>query len=277
MKSNFRIWLLAAVCVVVAAATSCGKDDTDGGKTPPTPPAGAKEINTKMDNYLKDSYLWNVEYKTLKPDFTLEYDEFLSKTLLSMTTNIYDKKKDSNNNFYLYSYVSRTPKSASSVVQTTRGVNHGVEKEAETSFGIAALGIFSFTGTSFFGFAVEGVYPGSPAEVAGIKRGFMIQQVDGKNIDESNYVDLYNRIIAPGGVKTVVLTENAQGRPTKTLTSKSIFPNPVLYSTVKTSGSHKIGYIVYSGFDAAYDDELLAAIKACKDGGARDARRKHLR
>lgn len=51
-----------------------------------------REINYLVDDYLKRMYLWNKEYKTLTPDFTLAYDKFVKQTLVSMRTNNLDKK-----------------------------------------------------------------------------------------------------------------------------------------------------------------------------------------
>ena len=45
------------------------------------------EINYSVDQYLREKYLWNDDYKLLTPNFRQAYDEFLRNTLLSMTTN----------------------------------------------------------------------------------------------------------------------------------------------------------------------------------------------
>lgn len=49
------------------------------------------EINYSVDQYLKEKYLWNDDYKLLTPNFKQAYDDFLRNTLLSMTTNTLDK------------------------------------------------------------------------------------------------------------------------------------------------------------------------------------------
>ena len=48
------------------------------------------EINLLVDEFLKKYYLWNDEYKTLTPDFTLSYSDFLNNTLMCMKTNTLD-------------------------------------------------------------------------------------------------------------------------------------------------------------------------------------------
>ena len=44
----------------------------------------------------------------------------------------------------------------------------------------------------------------------------------------------------------------------------------MLYRDVLEYGEHKIGYLVYASFDAAFDGELLDALQAFKDAGIND-------
>lgn len=173
------------------------------------------ELNKQVDKILEYYYLWNGEYRQMSRDLSLDYisssDNFLKRTLLEMTTNDLDKKRQSNGSYSVYSYLLRTPLTKA-VDGTKPEVNHGVAKKKEYGFGIAGL----------------------------------------------------------MGVRTVKLTENKQGAQPVSLTAREIYPNPVIHSEVITSGAHRIGYLVYDSFDAAYDDELLAAVKKLKDGNITD-------
>ena len=51
--------------------------------------------------------LWNDDYKLLTPNFRQAYDEFLRNTLLSMTTNTLDKKRNSNGTYSLFSFIQK--------------------------------------------------------------------------------------------------------------------------------------------------------------------------
>ena len=44
------------------------------------------EINAKVDEYLREMYLWNDEYKTLNLDHNKGYEDFFYDALGSMTT-----------------------------------------------------------------------------------------------------------------------------------------------------------------------------------------------
>lgn len=274
MGKIFRTLHYAVLIALSAAMLSCSKDSTDNptppGPTPPPPTHEDEAINKKMDSYLKERYLWNEDYKKLTPNFAQSYESYLPSLLLNqMTTNIYDRKSDGQGGYYIYSNIQRTsPIMPAS--QSTRGVNHGIEKEAQISFGIVAMTIAGLNeARTEFAFVVGGVYPGSPAMEAGIKRGFIIEKINDKVITDKNYIDLYYSITDPNVAGDISLTDLQSGKVTN-LTSKSLFTNPVLLTKMFTHEATKIGYIVYQGFDAAYDDELLAAIKTLKDAGANE-------
>lgn len=236
------------------------------------------ELNKQVDKILEYYYLWNGEYQQMSRDLSLDYisssDNFLKRTLLEMTTNDLDKKRQSNGSYSVYSYLLRTPLTKA-VAGTTRGVSHGVVKEKEYGFGIAGLmGVRFVDGnnqpTGEYGLVITSVYPDSPASEAGFRRGTFFAQYNDAAITAANLNSVYSTLIAPGGSRTVKLTENRQGAQPVSVTAREIYPNPVIHSEVITSGAHKIGYLVYDSFDAAYDDELLAAVKKLKDGNITD-------
>ena len=236
------------------------------------------ELNKQVDKILEYYYLWNGEYRQMSRDLSLDYisssDNFLKRTLLEMTTNDLDKKRQSNGSYSVYSYLLRTPLTKA-VDGTKPEVNHEVAKKKEYGFGIAGLmGVRFVDGnnqpTGEYGLVVTSVYPDSPASEAGFRRGTFFAQYNGAAITAANLNSVYGTLIAPGGASTVKLTENKQGAQPVSLTAREIYPNPVIHSEVITSGAHKIGYLVYDSFDAAYDDELLAAVKKLKDGNITD-------
>ena len=52
-------------------------------------------MNSVIDNYLKDRYLWNDDYKAMSRNLSIPYvdtyDNYLENTLQQMTTNTLDK------------------------------------------------------------------------------------------------------------------------------------------------------------------------------------------
>lgn len=145
------------------------------------------ELNKQVDKILEYYYLWNGEYRQMSRDLSLDYisssDNFLKRTLLEMTTNDLDKKRQSNGSYSVYSYLLRTPLTKA-VDGTKPEVNHGVAKKKEYGFGIAGLmGVRFVDGnnqpTGEYGLVVTSVYPDSPASEAGFRRGTFFAQYNG--------------------------------------------------------------------------------------------------
>lgn len=233
-----------------------------------------RQLNQRVDDYLAERYLWNDEYQQMDRDLSLDYvsssNNFMTSTLMAMKTNNLDKKQQSDGSYHVYSYLVRSA-AGRSAAQVTRGVNHGVKKETQSSFGIAGMIAVRFSNTDGqYGLVISSVYPDSPAAEAGFKRGTLFAQYNGAPITQANLNSAYSTLLSPGGSRTVTVTENAPGAQPVSLTAREIYPNPVIYSDVITAGSNKVGYLVYDSFDAAYDDELLAAIKKLKDANITD-------
>lgn len=244
----------------------------------PATPAG--KLNATIDEILSVYYLWNDEYNGMERDLSISYTSdsknFMTTTLSKMKTNTFDLKPyvDSygQTEYRLYSYIVRTPKTSTRAANVTGGVNHGVEKPAPiNSFGIASMIGIDFQdesqqSTGYFGFCIEAVYPGSPADKNGVGRGTIIAQIDGKSITESSYLTDYYKLVSPTQNK-VTLTLNQQGLPEVELTSEMLDPTPIVAHKVWETGGKKIGYLHYMSFDAAYDDDLMAVLKEFKTAG----------
>ena len=226
----------AAALLSALAAGSCAKDTAGNGGTGTT-----ESYNDKIDSYLAERYLWNGEYGQMTRDLTIEYaadkDNFLTRTLLEMTSNTLDKKRytdGAGQNYYnLYSYITRKARSRAATELKTRGVNHGVRKETEYGFGFARLGVVRFSNTGKVGFYVMAVYPGSPADKAGFRRGTIFSEIDGAEIadSESEYTPVYKRLTSPSGAASVLFKVRETGEET-TLTAERLYPNPVLRAEV---------------------------------------------
>lgn len=271
MKQFCHAILACGVFAAVVAAVSCTKDATGGGGGGYD---GEPEVNHDMDGILRRNYLWNEEYATLSPDFGLPYDEFLDGVLMRMRTNDLDKKFR-NGRWQLYSNIQRL--SPVSRTALSADIDSQFPKEPVYGFGIVSLAIISYTDnggaeTGQYGFAVMAVYPDSPMARAGLGRGTIINQVDGQWITAGNLNTVYSKLLAPNGAATLSVADNQGGFGVSEhkLTAELIYENPVLYRDVLEYGEHKIGYLVYASFDAAFDGELLDALQAFKDAGIND-------
>lgn len=229
------------------------------------------EVNAKVDQYLSEMYLWNDEYKTLDLDYSKNYEEFFYGALGSMKTNTLDKRPTADGRYSLFSYIEKR-----NIISSTRSTKW-VDKELAYNFGITGLSAVSIgTQTDYtIYFFVQGVYPDSPAERAGIKRGSIIVQINGELLTNNNINQYYVDLLMPNSSLSLKITEELRGGGVKesTITSEAMYCNPVLMSKVTTqeeTPGHRIGYLVYSGFDASFDQELYDAFKEFKNQNITD-------
>ncbi|HEY4197739.1 MAG TPA: S41 family peptidase [Mucilaginibacter sp.] len=123
---------------------------------------------------------------------------------------------------------------------------------------------------------VKYVYPGSPAALQGIKRGYQITSINGStNLTYDgpevggNSTNLNFVINAYSNSNTISMTLKKPDGTTLTVTDMAVADytvNPVLYNNVYTVGSRKVGYIVFNSFTS--DDNADPILKTVFSGFA---------
>lgn len=233
-------------------------------------------VNREVDKYLSENYLWNDEYKALTKDFNQNYENFFYGNLLKMNTNNLDKRPYTNNEgkteYHLFSYIQKLPD-----ISATRAIE--IEKELAYSFGITGItpvAIGSQTDYTIY-FCIQGINPDSPASEAGLKRGAMISLVNGSKITDNNFNEYYYNMLIPDAAISYTLTEDiieegqVAGTKEYPLTSRAMYANPVIFSKVcEEYEGHRIGYLVYSAFEAGFDEELFKVFKDFKEKNVTD-------
>ncbi|MEO8239286.1 MAG: S41 family peptidase [Flavobacterium sp.] len=115
------------------------------------------------------------------------------------------------------------------------------------------------------------IIPNSDASGKDIKRGDLFTSVNGTPLTVSNYEalllnsDSYTLNLATYNGSSFVLNGKSVA-----LTKTTLEENPILITKTITSGSHKIGYIMYNGFYGDYDDDLNQAFGQLKTAGITD-------
>lgn len=235
-----------------------------------------------IDERLSKEYYWLDEYNEKvdagEINYELAYNKFLSTALLSMKTNMDDGYVDFQGNRKLYSNIQRY----TTTKATTRGASQVTGLGILLCPNIWQLGSDGLMAT--YGFAVEHVYPGSPAEAAGIKRGDIISQANGEAFTSANYSSAWTNIVYSGyqnvtfGVLQPDDSEQGYSEYFLTVNAGPYYENPVAYSAVLEEkpeqgfefGDKKIGYIVYLSFDGNFDEELINTLKMFKTQGVTD-------
>lgn len=254
----------------------------------------ASPFARQLDDDLARRYLWNEEYRTMDRDFSVVWngmnDNFVYNNLMRMKTNTLDKKPygEAMGQTIYSLYSSLTPIGYSSggfsaaVPPVTRAEtpDHGYPASTKTTFGFVSLYPITVTTNNgrMWWFCIEGVYPGSPAAAAGMKRGQWIYAVDGKQFaynanDASEVAAAYEELLAPAksGSKRFSMVDdpmNGSDPYAVTLTTETIAENTVLLAETIDAGGRKIAHLAYSGFEAAYDTSLLEAFEQFRNAGA---------
>lgn len=297
-KAILRVTLLAAL-VGAVAFTGCtddgGTDKPNNNNTnqpsepeepeepkpePEKPKVEPNEVTAWVDQRLQDEYYWLDIYKENidKFDYSLDYDKFLSTSLLSLTGNEMDGYT-SNGTRYLYSYITR------------ESTGRAADDRMVNSFGIIIAPNYyggDEEGTAML--VVEHVYPGSPAAEAGLVRGNLITKVDGAAIPAPSanlqqFYTLRNKLEYGTGSMTIEgeRMDRKSGRYLTyrhSLTSADYDPSPVAYYSVLkldeeinaqiNPDGKKIGYLSYLGFESEFNDDLIEALSYLAARGVTD-------
>lgn len=118
---------------------------------------------------------------------------------------------------------------------------------------------------------IEYVYPGTPAEEAGLKRGDIIVKIDGQLITDENYSDLLSRTMLEITLGEINLNGSTSDlTPTIPVEAIELSLNPIVKTNIIDTLGHKIGYLAYASFIFDYNEELETVIQEFKQAGITD-------
>lgn len=251
------------ILFVLLLCGSCAQQPYSGMDAPSgARPAADSEIISYIDKRLEEEYYWldEVNRKSSLFNRRMDWEQYLNHALSKLTTNEDDGSYNSQGQRSYYSYIRD--------ITTTRG--------ERTGFGILLhYTILIVDSNNRYGFVVESVYPDSPAEIAGIKRGDVILRVDGRYIDNTNYVTCFNNIQS-GGVSSLdlVLRRRSEGGAEySALLERGVYSETPIahYEVIDVEGYNKrIGYLSYLGFESEYNEELAEVLRHLAEEGVKE-------
>lgn len=248
-------------------------------------------LNEVMDKRLREDYLWADDYAKLEIDKTVNYDKFLYTHLTKLgDINIedggyYRDYSASAGERYIYSYISE--------VTTTKAPIATKAGELTGTFGLGIGPMFASvyeSGTDYIGLTIGYVYPGSPAETAGLRRGDTIYKMGSTRITRSNYQSVMQELFySPSGTYDIVYAryeandaaeryDLVQDKKAE-VTAASYGYNPIIYAAILTNSElssdnsasdlppFNIGYMASESFDATAQEVMDYQIKQFIDAG----------
>ena len=248
-------------------------------------------LNEIMDKRLREDYLWADDYAKLEIDKTVNYDKFLYTHLTKLgDINIedggyYRDYSASAGERYIYSYISE--------VTTTKAPIATKAGELTSTFGLGIGPMFASvyeSGTDYIGLTIGYVYPGSPAETAGLRRGDTIYKMGSTRITRSNYQSVMQELFySPSGTYDIVYAryeandaaeryDLVQDKKAE-VTAASYGYNPIIYAAILTNSElssdnsasdlppFNIGYMASESFDATAQEVMDYQIKQFIDAG----------
>lgn len=264
--NRFTVCFLFALALGMSACKKSHSDPQDGG-TPGVPSGGTRKQLTLDSIYLyaKQIYFWNdalPDYTTFNPrqysSKSVDLDNYnaelfaLTQLKINPTTGKpYEKYPFDNLPLPKYSFIDdltqANPNASSSL-------NDQADVDTEgngNDIGIRPIFyLYNNSSSTPYDLMVTAVYPGSPAAIAGVKRGWKIQKINGTAVG-SNYGSQQASVTAAlegSTVKIEGINSSDQVPFSVTLNKASYKSSPVYTSKVITRSGKKIGYLAFARF-----------------------------
>ena len=237
-----KINIFLALTIIFTAILSCEKSDPINGKK-----NGINTVTQFVYDGMSAFYLWDYEISNKKPT-----------------------KNDNNPEEYFYKILNSTDTEHgwSWITDDVNSLMAEFGGESTDAFGFQPFALYTDESyTTVVGF-IRYVYPNTPAEAAGLKRGEVIIRIDGQTITENNYIKMYG---SNSPTRFTVLDKNLQNQRDVTITPATISTDPVLFTKVFDEYTgHKIGYLFYTNFIANYNQSLYNTFSEFKSAGITD-------
>lgn len=251
------------VVLFLAAFSLQSCDDKDDVATPPD-----LQINNFIWRGLNEVYLWQADVPNLADN------RFANQDALDSFLKGYSKPED------LFEDLLNKPESKypnggaidrfSWIVDDYTVLEqelNGITKNSGIDFRLSRQASGS---NNLVGY-IRYIIPNSNASGKDIKRGDLFTSVNGTPLTVSNYEALlFNSDSYTLNLATYNGSSFALNGKSVALTKTTLEENPILITKTITSGDHKIGYLMYNGFYAEYDDELNQAFGQLKAAGITD-------
>jgi len=248
MKTNCLKWILLFITCIGIFFISCEQEDVlkppDSNLQNKPVTGDTLKVNTFVYNFTKELYLWTstINWDKQYPQYEPDSFDFFDK-LVYKKDDRWSMLTDDAQGFY----------------NRLDGIS--------TSFGYELIwGRFTNSPSRFA--VVLYVYPGMPAEKAGLKRGDFLVKINGlDDITDDNFMDFYNASSIVAGKAIYTDSELVMDHNLIYMNAVSMYEDPVVKDTVIVKGAHKIGYLCYTSYTSESAKRLLEVFAGFKAKG----------
>lgn len=261
MKKKSFIMLMTAIVLLCG----CGGSNDEPTpktepKTDPEPETPTQTISEEIQNadqfaydVLNEVYLWNAE---IRRDLT----KLDPKSCEDPITTVQQIR-----------YKSSTEQDKWTMMTNDMASMEGSSQGVETTYGFSPT-FYKFSNYDAYFAIIEYVFKDSPAAKAGMKRGDIIMQLNGKDITASNYMDVMYSSSAEFGMAEYDASANVISMTDKRYNLKAVkmYEDPVLVDSVYEFNDKKVGYLAYAAFDQISATKLIEVSKKFKAKGIKE-------
>ncbi|TCD11231.1 hypothetical protein EZ449_06995 [Pedobacter frigidisoli] len=260
MRNNKIVCTLVLACLFMAI-TSCKKNTTEPEivstpfATPTTNVASGTRAELIKDSiflYGKELYYWNASLPT--------YAAFNPRGFSSNETELYAMTQysmdPSTGKPYEYVANSTDPKYSFFDYTATSGKTGALKADVNGSANDYGFSVMYNTTTDL---RVKYVYPNSPAALQGLTRGCKLTSINGRTTltyNTSNVSFLNDAIFGSNASVSLTFTDLNGTSKNIVVASSTYTVNPILFTSVYTVGTKKVGYIVFN----SYTNNVSAAL-----------------
>ena len=251
-----KIWL-RALCSALFITTitlfqSCTKDEIGPVEDKTLDYEHAE--NRWIFDQMKHWYLWSdsIPQYFSKTHYTKTADEYFESLLYKRNDTYGDR----------FSYIekkSSAQSKASLPVKTGFGFEFKYLRSTLHAGGNDPVKIYLYV--------VYYVYPNSPADKAGLKRGDLIYKVNGEYINDMNALNSKTSITVKLANFENFYLVFRESDPTRDITIGEYTDSPILEDLILSNDSKKVGYLCYKTFAEGSDQYLIEAFKRYKAEG----------
>jgi len=255
----FKNVLLTLLFSTFFISCSTDQDDEKPAVVEPTPTALDLTVENFVYRGMNDIYLYKADVPVLADDFfanQTEKNDFLDN-YASPEDLFYDglTAPQDRFSFIVDDYIEL--ENSFSGISKTNGLSYGLVRYRQGSSEVFAY--------------VRYVLPNTPAADAGLKRGDIINRIDGQQITDQNFGQLFAPDSFTVGLATLGEGSVTSKEETYELTKIADYnTNPIFIAKTLDVEGQKVGYIMYNSFTADYDPQLNAAFGQFKADGVTD-------